>query len=97
MKIYFAKIKNLIQNVNFFWQAIVTVFFTGLFIVLTSSVIFWFNLNQNSNSQTVDSRAEQGSALNVKKFSQVLDQIKTRSTELASTTANLPTMADPSR
>jgi len=97
MKIEFTKLKNLTRRVTFFWQTLVIVFFAGLLFVLIASAIFWFSLSQDFTSSITNSRAEKNGALDAKKINQVLEQIKIRSTELASTTANLPTMADPSR
>ncbi len=97
MKINLAKFKNLTGSVSFFWQTLVIIFFVGLTVILILNAVFWFKLELSLTITPVEGDIPADNTLSAKDLTKVLDQIKTRSADLASTTTNLPTVVDPAR
>ena len=97
MKINLAKFKNLTGQISFFWQALIIIFFTGLIIVLILSTIFWLKLESNLITALPAEEIPVGETLNTKSLNNILAKIKTRSADLASSTTNLPIVADPAK
>ncbi|MFA5001243.1 MAG: hypothetical protein WC531_03440 [Candidatus Paceibacterota bacterium] len=97
IKINLDKFKNLTSQVSFFWQTLIVIFFTGLIIVLILSTIFWLKLESSLTTVLLAGETSASETLNTKSLNNILTKIKTRSADLASTTANLPTVTDPAR
>lgn len=95
MKIDLNKIKNSTRGINFFWQTSVIVFLGALIVVLVVSLVWWFNLEQGLDSQTV-SQTETKANFDQQEINQVLVKIENRVDALASTTNDLPLIIDPS-
>ncbi len=96
MKVSFTKLKNSTQGIVFFWRALIISFFVGLLIILLASLLFWFNLNQDINSQVASSPTQVKNTIDAKRINLVLGQIKDRADEATSTATNLPVIVDPS-
>ncbi|MFA5022708.1 MAG: hypothetical protein WC385_03135 [Candidatus Paceibacterota bacterium] len=96
MKISFTKFKKTTEGLSFFWQALVIIFFVGLLILLIVGAFLWLNLESDINSKLPVSAGSPDQSLDPKNVNRVFDQIKTRSTELASTTSSSPAIPDPS-
>ena len=97
MKINLDKFKNLTGQISFFWQILIIAFFACLIIVLILSTIFGLKLESNLTTALPVGKTPAGEALNTKSLNNILSKIKTRSVDLASSTTNLPIVADPAK
>ena len=97
MKINLDKFKNLTGQISFFWQTLIIAFFACLIIVLILSTIFGLKLESNLTTALPVGETLAGEALNTKSLNNILSKIKTRSADLASSTTNLPIVADPAK
>jgi Tfp pilus assembly protein PilO len=95
MKIDLGKIKDLAGGVNLFWQMIVGSLLGALVIFLIASLVFWFNLEKELDSLTVNQK-ETKAGFDHKDIDEILVKIEDRAKDLTNTMTNLPILVDPS-
>lgn len=97
MKISFIKLKNLRQQISrtsVFWQILVSFFFLVLIAILAGGAVFWFYFNQDFSFSTTQITGEE--VVNIKKINKVLEKIKDKDSDSATTTIDWLELTDPS-